>query len=348
MKKKRVGYSLLKNYIRIGFVFYFKNIRIEGEENIPREKAILFVANHQNALLDPLLIGSTTKLPSLHFLTQAQVFKKGFIEKILTYVNMLPIYRMRDGYDSLSKNEEIFQKCYHILDKKQALLIFAEGSHSLRRKIRPLSKGFTRIVFGALEQNPNNEIDIIPIGYNYSNAKEFGSKVSVYYGKPISVNYYWNNFDKTESVIALKNEVNDQLKTLTTHIEKINNYEEIVKHFQDDDFLYPKKVNKKLENLNPLPLITSKKSKKKIFNPLLLVVKINSLFPYLIWKKIYPEIKEIEYISTFRFTVGITAFPIFYFIQTGIVSYFFGGEIGLIYLVLSFLSVYLLTKTKIS
>ena len=257
---------------------------------------------------------------------------------------MLPVYRMRDGYDSLSRNEETFQECYSLLNNQHTLLIFAEGSHSLNRRIRVLSKGFTRIVFGALEQNSSNEIDIIPIGFNYSDAKEFGSSVSVYYGKPISANYYWKNYDKIESVTELRKEVSKQLKTLTTHIEDQNNYEEIVQHFKADDFLYPEKVNKILENLDALPPIPVKR--KKSFNPLFLLVKINSIFPILIWRKIFPNIKEVEYISTFRFTVGITAFPLFYLLQTCIISYFFGGRIGLIYLILSVLAVFLLAKTK--
>ena len=242
------------------------------------------------------------------------------------------------------KMKKLFQECYRILNDNQTVLIFAEGSHSLNRRIRALSKGFTRIAFGALEKNSTNEIDIIPVGYNYSDASEYGSSVSVHYGKPISVNYYWDKYDKIESVTQLISAVSEQLKKLTTHIENKKNYEEIVQHFQADDFLDPEKVNKTLENLDALPPIPSKG--KKRFNPLLLLVKINSIFPLLIWRKAYPKIKEVEYISTFRFTVGITAFPVFYFFQTCIISYFFGVSIGLIYLILSILAVFLLAKTK--
>ncbi len=346
MTRKRIWYYFVKYYIRTGFLFYFKNIRIVGAENIPDQKAILFVANHQNALLDPLLIGATNKR-ILHFLTQAQVFKKSFVNNILVYINMLPVYRIRDGYDTLSKNEETFKKCYDILDKKETLLIFAEGSHSLQRRVRVLSKGFTRIAFGAVEHNPKNEIDIIPIGYNYSDAKKYGSKASVYYGKPISVNHYWDNFDKTESVIKLKKEVSDQLKTLTTHIEDKNSHDEIVKSFDNDEFLYPEKVNKKLENLD---LLSPKNPKKrnKFLNPIRLLVFINSIFPIFIWKKVSPKIKEEEYISTFRFAVGIIAFPIFYLLQTGILAYLLSIQTASIYFIFSFLLVFLLVKTEIT
>ncbi|MCK4562627.1 MAG: hypothetical protein KAT78_06955, partial [Flavobacteriaceae bacterium] len=85
---------------------------------------------------------------------------------------------------------------------------------------------------------------------------------------------------------------------------------------------------------------------KNNFNPLLLLVKINSFIPLLIWNYLRPKIKQREYIATFKFAVGITVFPIFYFIQKGIVTYFFDSTIGWIYLISSFLSFYLLTKTK--
>lgn len=342
MTRKKIWYHFVKNYIRIGLSFYFKNIQIEGKENIPDKKAILFVANHQNALIDPFLIGATNQR-IFHYLTQAQVFKNSFAHTLLSSINMIPVYRMRDGYDTLSKNEDTFQKCYRILDDNEAILIFAEGSHNLQRRVRALSKGFTRIAFGALEHNPKNEIDIIPIGFNYNDAKEYGSKVSVHYGKPISVNYYKDNFDKLESVIELKKEVSKHLKKLTTHIEDKNNHDEIIKYFQADDFLYPEKVNRKLENLDAFSPVQAPIKKK--FSPLLLLVKMNSLLPLLIWKKVYPKIKEDEYISTFRYAVGITTFPVFYFLQMGIVSYLFGGFIATIYLAISFLSVYVLAKT---
>ncbi|MDZ7613592.1 MAG: hypothetical protein U5K51_07775 [Flavobacteriaceae bacterium] len=87
--------------------------------------------------------------------------------------------------------KQLLKIAYEQLNKKLALLIFAEGSHSLQRKVRPLSKGFTRVVFGALEKNPELEIDIIPVGINYTEPTRFGSSVAIFYGKPINANTYW-------------------------------------------------------------------------------------------------------------------------------------------------------------
>jgi 1-acyl-sn-glycerol-3-phosphate acyltransferase len=340
---KLIWYYFVKLYMYIGFSFYYKSIRLVGKENIPKNKAILFVSNHQNALIDPLLIAVTNSRVT-HFLTQAVIFKNPVVKKLLFSVNMIPIYRIRDGRNSISKNDKIFEYCYEIFNKKEAVLIFAEGSHNIQHRIRPLSKGFTRIVFGALEQNTNLEIDIIPVGINYSNAKKYASNVSIYYGKPISVNQYWENYDKTESINSLKNEVSDQMKKLTVHIEDSSKHDEIAKYFREDDFLYPEKVNKKLENIsNLVPLEIENENQFNFLNP---IVKFNSFFPLQIWKYAYSKVKEEEYISTFRFSVGITAFPIFYLLQSWLVSVFLNPTIGLVYLFLSFLFVYLLTKSK--
>ena len=60
----------------------------------------------------------------------------------------------------------------------------------------------------------------------------------------------------------------------------------------------------------------------------------------------YPKIKEEEFIATWRFTIGITLFPICYLLQAGIVAYLFDDLTGYIYLGLSFLIVYLFVKSK--
>ena len=147
---KQIWYNIVKIYIRTGLFFFFKKIIVNDEDNIPKKGAVLLVSNHKNALLDPLLIATTTER-NIHFLTRASAFKIRLVRWLLSTVNMLPIYRMRDGKETLAKNEEIFNQCYDILNNKKCLLIFPEGTHDIKRWVRPLSKGFIRITFGALK-----------------------------------------------------------------------------------------------------------------------------------------------------------------------------------------------------
>ena len=188
---KLLWYYFVKLYMRIGFAFYYKKLLLVGKDNIPKNRAVLFVSNHQNALIDPLLIAVTNSRVT-HFLTQAVVFKNSIVKKLLFSVNMIPIYRIRDGFETLTNNEAIFKHCFDLLDEKKALLIYPEGNHNLQRRVRVIGKGFTRIVFGAIERNPDNEIDIIPFGLNYNNPTAYASKASLYFGKPISANKYYN------------------------------------------------------------------------------------------------------------------------------------------------------------
>ena len=345
---KKLWYYFMRAYIAVGLDFYYKKILVRGKKNITKNKAILFISNHPNALIDPLLV-ATHSSRIIHYLTQAEVFKSKIVRFILDSVNMIPVYRVRDGVGSKklrSLNEEIFQNCYDILHNKGVLLIYVEGSHNFRRKVRPFKKGFARIIFGAMDKYNDLEIDIIPVGVNYTNVAGYPSKVCINYGKPIAVRPFWELKDRNEAFKKIKEIGERELKLVTNHIDDTENYEKIIQYFEPDEFLYPEKVNEKLKyiNLNTPPQKNNKS--KNRFNLLELIVRINSFFPLLIWKKFKATIKQTEYISTFRFAIGLTAFPVFYIIQTGIISYFFGSTIGWIYLILSFLSVLLLTKTK--
>ena len=329
--------------MRLGFAFYFKKILISGTKNIPKNKAILFVANHQNALIDPLLIGAISPR-ELNFLTRADVFNKPLIKALLSTVNMMPIYRIKDGRSGLSKNEEVFQKCYKILNKNGTILIFPEGNHNIQRRLRILSKGFTRIILGTFENNPDQEIVVIPIGINYTNAKKFASSVHLVFGEPIPVHHEHTENTLNEASSKLKNEVSEAMKKLITHIESSEHHDKIAAAFKEEEFLHPSKVNEKLHGIDHTHKeITTEENQFHFLRPL---VMANSVIPIMVWKKLSPKIKEEEFIATWRFTIGITLFPICYMIQAGIIAYFFNGLTGYIYLALSFLIVYLFVKSK--
>ncbi|WP_157972787.1 lysophospholipid acyltransferase family protein [Aureibaculum luteum] len=345
---KRIWYQLVKVSISTGLFFYYKKIVVKGKSNIPRKGAVLMVSNHKNALIDPLLI-ATTSPRDIHFLTRASAFKIGLVKWILSTVNMLPIYRLRDGKQALAKNEAIFNYCFDLFNKRRSLLIFPEGTHDIRRWVRPLSKGFTRIAFGVFEKHPDVQLFIIPVGLNYTNADKFGESVSIYYGKPVLANDFYDQNDFNGSAQKLKDVVSEKMKELTTHIE-IENYVETLEKLGDLDFLQPELVNNQIfysdfknqrskENLDD-------KNPSVFWKGLKGLVTLNSFFPMLIYKAIEPKILEPEFVSSTKFAIGITAFPIFYSLQTLLINHFFGNEVALLYLGISILLVLLLAKTK--
>jgi len=334
---------MVKIYIGTGLLFFYKKIVVNGAEHIPKKGAVLLVSNHKNALLDPLLIATHTQR-NLHFLTRASAFKINLVKWLLSTVNMLPIYRMRDGKAALAKNDAIFKYCFKILNKQRTLLIFPEGTHDIRHLVRPLSKGFTRITFGVLEEYPNLPLYIVPVGLNYSNARLFAESVSIHFGEPIHVNPYYTPENINSATLSLKEVVSDAMKKLTVHIP-MDRYEEKIEALGDVDFSNPDPINKCLQEGTPIAPHKNKGSNvmHHIFKG---IVSVNSILPLAIYKLIEPNIKEDEFISTTKVAIGLTAFPLFYFLQSLIVGFFFGSLAAVCYGLISVFLVWITAKTK--
>ena len=332
---KYLWYKIFRSYVKIGLFFTLKKIKVYGKENIPKKGATLFIGNHQNGLIDACLI-PTTNNRKIYFLSRASAFTNKFVAKFLNSINMIPIFRIRDGVNTIEKNVGVFKQCVEILKNEDAIEIFAEGEHHLDRRIIPLKKGFARIILETLQKYPDLKIQIIPIGINYDSHLNFPNSVAIYYEEPIYANQYFN-FDKLDNQFTdIVYKVTESLKKLTLHIENTTNYDETIQNLENNNinYLNPFEANKMLKSKNT-KLLTSTTTKNQVnwFTPIHIVSKLNSIFPLLIWWYLKSNIKEIIFTNTFRFAVITTLFPIFYLIQAGIVYYAFNLKYAFIYLV---------------
>lgn len=323
----------LRWYLKLGLFFYFKTFKVVGKENIPRNKSLLVLGNHQSALIDPLLLAVV--FPQFaYYLTRAAVFQKKIVRMLLHSVNMLPVYRIRDGWSNLTNNNPVFEKCRELLHKKRTIVIFPEGSHNLRRTVRPLSKGFTRIVLDTLEAYPETDLYLLPVGFNYENAINFPDSASVYFGKPLRTADLLTD-DSHENVNTLKRTIHQELTTLTTHIPSENYNEQVVRlESLNVDFLNPIEVNACVQNKEAC---TERRSRENILRTLLKpIVYLNLLFPVSIWRLfVKPKVKELEFVATFRFAVSIVLIPLWLLGISLILLSFFGSIVAGLYLLVS-------------
>ena len=141
---KNIFYFSLKYFLRYYNQIFFRDIKEYGYQNIPKDGGVLFSPNHQGAFLDPLLIGSMTpkKITSL---TRSDVFG-GPLQWFLDALQMLPVYRIRNGYSNLKKNDITFKKCFELLGEGKFLMMFSEGGHHDEYYLKKLSKGSSRPV----------------------------------------------------------------------------------------------------------------------------------------------------------------------------------------------------------
>ena len=333
---KRFLYESLRFYVRLGLQFYFSKIQIRGRNNVPENKPVLFTANHQNAFLDALLIVAFNRRHT-YFLARAGIFGHPIANFFLSLINILPIYRIRDGRHTLVKNEDVFKQCFGILEAGNALLIFPEGNHDLHRRLRPLSKGFTRIVTGALEHSDISELVVVPIGINYEHHQRFQHGVSVIFGEPFEITRF-----NIRSSKELKDVVSVRMKELITHIE--DGYEKTVATLNAAgvDYLNPQTVKDILNGYEP----PAKNKKAPLISFFLYWIAVsNNIFVILLWSIIKSRIKDPVFIGSIKFVFGIFIVPVIYFFQSLLVFLLAGIGWSIMYFLFSVFTVRWLRDT---
>jgi len=245
------GYSL----VTIGARTFYKKHQAVGIENIPKDKPVLFAANHQNAFMDPVVIGIKLNKP-LYYMVRADIFKKPAMARLLWSINMMPIYRQRDGGNTVKKNEAVFDKCFDLLHANKPILIFAEGNQGKQKKLRPLQKGVFRIGLGAAAKYKEDDVNIIPVGLYYSDTVNMGAKMLINFGKPMKINDYLEAHEKDDgsTLNKMKAELSSRMSNLMVDIQNAEYYDAIhaaLFDFDDEINQYEKiKGNKIIDEFN--------------------------------------------------------------------------------------------------
>lgn len=320
--------AVLRLLVKITLHGYFRKIIVEGKENLPKNRPVILVANHQNALIDPLLLATHTNL-NPWFLTRAAVFTNPLVSKMLHFIRMLPVYRLRDGFSTIQQNQQTFDDTFEVLRKNGTVVIFAEGTHSLVRNLRPLSKGFTRMAFGLKEKYPDLEPLILPVGLGFSAHLRSGSTVRITFGKTIPVDMPSSQSGKlTKSVEnALKSIlVNIPDEGYETTLTKLIEYEvDLTSKKEVEYFLETGKV------LNPIESVNSLGNKlMKIFH--------FPLYWLWLWKK--GSMEDIVFSSTWKFLIGFTLAMPWYFFLLWLTMDTSIGSWGLTFLILAWITLW--------
>ncbi len=227
--KKSWLYSLVYPWVSKGLDLFFDGFHVKGLENIPQSGPIMLVANHQNAMIDPLICCRVVP-QQLHWLTRSDVFKNPTVAKFLFGLNMLPIYREKDKVtDQSQKNEAVFEVCRTRLSKGAVISMFPEGSHRGKKQLMiPLKKGFARLAFSSIEQDPKlMDMKIVPMALDYSDFYLKHPRLIVEVGSPIAIKDFWEDYkeDNNRAINNLIKSVHSSLSTLMVDIKDDSDYE---------------------------------------------------------------------------------------------------------------------------
>ncbi len=231
VERYSIGYNIARFWVRSTFkLVFYRSWKIRGLEKIDMTKPHIFAANHQNALMDALHLLVMLKAQPI-FLARADMFKNKTLAKVLNWMKIMPVYRIRDGYESLQKNEEVFEQCAKVLAKGRSMIIFPEGNHGDQRNLRALKKGLARVAFGAEEaRNFELGLEIVPVGLDYSHYEKFRAHVTISVGEPIPVAQFKDIYqsDAQKGLKALNEEIRRKIFPHMIHIPWGNIYDGVM------------------------------------------------------------------------------------------------------------------------
>lgn len=213
-------YKFLRVLVGFTLRIFFKKIFVTGTEHLDRNKAQLIASNHPSGFMEPLLMACFFPKP-LHFLVRGDVFDNRLLAPLLRATNQIPIFRFKDGFSKLRENSQTIDESLQVLARKNSLLIFAEGNTQSIKKLRPLQRGLSRIAQQTLDKYPELDLEILPVGINFTQPQHFNGEVMIRIGAPIRAADYIRSLheDKNQGHQHMLDDVFHSMKKNVIHLE---------------------------------------------------------------------------------------------------------------------------------
>ena len=222
-------YAFLRPYVDWIFRRSYRQFRYIGRENIPTDGAVIFAPNHTNALCDAMAVLGIDHGKKV-FVARADIFKDPKKAKILTWLKIMPINRVRDGLDEVRHNDETINKAVDTLHDGVPFCILPEGTHRPMHSLLPLSKGIFRIALQANDTFGNEKpVYIVPIGLEYGDFFHLWDSLTVNIGKPINVTEFAKahaELERPQLMLALREELTMRMRELIIWVPDDEQYEQ--------------------------------------------------------------------------------------------------------------------------
>jgi 1-acyl-sn-glycerol-3-phosphate acyltransferase len=153
---------------------FYHRVEAVGLERVPRSGPLVVVANHQNALVDPLLVLATMPR-SLRPVAKAPLFRHPLLAPFLRLAGALPVHRRHDPGSDPAQNVATFAAAATALRNGEAILIFPEGVSQPEPVLMPLRTGVSRMVLGTEGSGSVPATTVLPVGLVFHEPGTFRS-----------------------------------------------------------------------------------------------------------------------------------------------------------------------------
>jgi glycerol-3-phosphate O-acyltransferase/dihydroxyacetone phosphate acyltransferase len=198
---------------------YYPVRTVDGAERIPAGKPLVFVLNHPNGLLDPLVLRVALGRPA-RFLAKSTLFGNPLGRLAMNAFGSVPVYRPREA--DASRNDETFARCRAALAAGGVLALFPEGTSHSDPEMKPLKTGAARIALSAeAEHEGRLGLTVVPVGLSYERKTTFRSSVLLVVGAPIVIAPRLPGYraDERAAVSALTDEIGGRLDEIVLQAE---------------------------------------------------------------------------------------------------------------------------------
>lgn len=223
-------YSILRPYVDMHARRSYRRFEVHGEDALPKDGSLIFGINHSNTLMDALVILATSNHKKV-FMARGDIFKNPVVAKILHFLRILPLFRIRNGIAAVRNNTDTMEKAVDVVNDRVELYLFPEGQHRTKHSLLHLSKGIFRIAMDANEQfGKEKPIYIVPTAIEYGDYFRFRTTALVNYGKAINVtDFIRNSTEENEAALMnqLKEQLFDRISELFTYIPDDEDYDAI-------------------------------------------------------------------------------------------------------------------------
>ena len=324
--KASLLYRFLKVYCTVGLWFYCKEWRITGKHNVPKDGPILFIANHQNAFLDAILMTCSTNLVP-YYLARATVFEKKWAAKLLSSIHIKPVYRIRDGFSTLKNNEAIFQQCVDLLSQNKCILLFPEANHNSAYTTREFQKGFARIALMYYKQTGKSNLQILPTTLYFTEHHTYLSKVLVQVQPTLKLADYKDSLSNEKKFYDdLKKDAEQAVNKDALILPLNENYWSALARIKAQRPLQlpvTEILNHDKNNMNNAQVYAKERKNSIITKTLASIWRMYHILPvWLVRYVVKHKIKDDQFYSSVTFAIGIFSIPAYYLLLSLLVLSF--------------------------
>jgi 1-acyl-sn-glycerol-3-phosphate acyltransferase len=206
-------YNALRWINGIALHWFYRDIRIMGKERIPTKAPLLIAANHQNALVDSLIVAWVVPR-RIAMTAKATLTENPLIALLFRILGVVPLRRVSDEAGKAngalldrSRNTEAFREILNLLEQRRAVLIFPEGKSHNEVGLEPLRTGLARLALRARDERSIKGVTILPLGLIFEDKGVPGTVVGARVGEPIEMDSW-----PTTDHVALTEEIARRLR----------------------------------------------------------------------------------------------------------------------------------------